>query len=189
MPKIFYHSAREAEFLFFMSPKLHIILIRLFFIVIFISATSVAYLLLPNEPTPHPRPPLFENGGENSATTTPTVILKPKAEESLKKNTEYFQTTTFSVNDQNYTLQFNAGENLLTAMRRLDNADDNFQFSGREYPSLGFFVEEINGIKNNPTNNEYWGYYINGKTATVGISLYILKLNDLIKWQYVANKF
>lgn len=201
-----------------MTSKFHTALIRLFFILIFASATAIAYILLPDTPIPHPRPPLFEKGGESDATTTPTVILRPKAEESLKVNntdndnvkgtfpitagqddksagttatsTENFQTATLTVSDQNYTLQFNAGENLLAAMRRLASSSNIlFNFNGKEYTGLGFFVEEINGLKNSPTENKFWIYYINNQLAKVGVSLYTLKPNDIINWKYENNKF
>lgn len=197
-----------------MTQKQNPLLVRLFFFLIFISATSAAYLLLPDEPPPHP--PLFENGGENI--TTSTVILRPHAEESLKSvsitnndvkgsfvktqddktitdttvstSTENFQTAALTVNDQNYTLQFNTGENLLTAMQRLmASSIAPFTFSGKEYTGLGFFVEEINGVKNSSSANGYWIYYVNGQTAKVGISNYLLKSDDIIKWKYEKNIF
>ena len=57
-------------------------------------------------------------------------------------------------------------------------------FSGKEYSSMGFFVEEINGVKNDNLAGKYWIYYINGQSAQVGISNYIIKPNDLIEWKY-----
>lgn len=63
-----------------------------------------------------------------------------------------------------------------------------FTFSGKEYSGLGFFVEEINGVKNNTQEGRYWIYYINGKKAQVGISSYILKPNDIIMWKYEPDE-
>jgi hypothetical protein len=60
-------------------------------------------------------------------------------------------------------------------------------FKGQDWPGLGFFVEEINGVKNAAGN--YWFYYINGKSAAVGITSYVLKANDIINWQYEKSKF
>lgn len=61
-------------------------------------------------------------------------------------------------------------------------------FSGKNYPDLGFFVEEINGIKNNLLGKN-WVYYINGQPARMGISNYKLKNNDIIEWKYEKKSF
>lgn len=58
--------------------------------------------------------------------------------------------------------------------------ESDFSFKGKEYSSLGYFVEEIN--RNKGTPGKYWIYYVNGKEASVGISKYILKNGDIIKW-------
>lgn len=61
-----------------------------------------------------------------------------------------------------------------------------FSLSTRNFGgSLGYFVEAINGTKN--TNDHVWIYYINGQKATVGISNYKLKSNDIISWNYEAS--
>ena len=193
-----------------MILKQNPLLIRLFFFLIFVSATSVAYLLLPNEPAPHPRPPLFEKGWGNDITTTSIVIptqvkefLSAKGgsasggkagnEEKTDSTTtplDNFQTASLTVNDQNYTLQFKPGENLLTAMRRLQTSSIKpFSFSGQEYAGLGFFVDSINDIKNNPSKNLYWIYYINEQSANIGVSFYLLKPEDIIKWKYENSTF
>jgi len=59
-----------------------------------------------------------------------------------------------------------------------------FTFSGKEYSGLGFFVEEINGVKNNTQEGRYWIYYINDKKAQAGVSNYIVQSNDIINWKY-----
>jgi len=62
-----------------------------------------------------------------------------------------------------------------------DDKKNNFNFNYKEYPSLGIFVDGINGVKNEP--NKYWIYYVNGKEAEVGVSNYILKDGDEILWK------
>jgi hypothetical protein len=62
-----------------------------------------------------------------------------------------------------------------------NNKENNFSFETKEYPSLGIFVEGINGI--NETPGKYWIYYVNGKEASIGISKYILKSGDVIFWK------
>lgn len=59
-----------------------------------------------------------------------------------------------------------------------------FSFKTKEFAGLGYFVEEINGVKQDTKAGKYWIYYINGESAKVGISNYILKPNDIIEWKY-----
>jgi hypothetical protein len=55
-------------------------------------------------------------------------------------------------------------------------------FRASDYPGLGFFVEEINGIKNG--QGKYWTLYVNGVYSNVGASSYELESGDRIEWRY-----
>lgn len=57
-----------------------------------------------------------------------------------------------------------------------------FLFKAKEYPGIGYFIEEINGIKNE--GGKYWTLYVNGKYSTVGASDYKLLDGDKIEWRY-----
>lgn len=58
-------------------------------------------------------------------------------------------------------------------------------FGGKEYSGLGFFIDEINGVKNNQGGNKkFWIYSVNGKKADVGVSQYRVKKGDIISWSY-----
>jgi len=59
-----------------------------------------------------------------------------------------------------------------------------FEFRGKNFWGMGFFVEEINGIAQNPKGKMYWIYYINGEKALVGVSQYVIQTNDVIEWKY-----
>ena len=71
--------------------------------------------------------------------------------------------------------------NTLKEQRKID-------FKGYDYSGLGFFVEEINGVKNDPAG-ENWIYYVNGQPAPVGVSYYKFKNNDTIEWKYEKKNF
>jgi len=112
------------------------------------------------------------------ANYTPTTVTTESAPEQL--------TATLKTSDRTYTLKFQPDTTLLEAMRQLTaRSEQPFMFSGKEYSSLGFFVDEINGIKNDPGNGKYWIYYINGQTAQIGISNYKLIQGDIIEWKYI----
>lgn len=59
-----------------------------------------------------------------------------------------------------------------------------FRFRRENFGELGFFIEEINGVAQNPKEGMYWIYYINGQKATVGVSNYKVQANDVIEWKY-----
>ncbi|MDD4901172.1 MAG: DUF4430 domain-containing protein [Patescibacteria group bacterium] len=81
-----------------------------------------------------------------------------------------------------YGAAVEAGGSVYDLMAALQQ-EKKINFQGQNYPGLGFFVTEINGIKNNPLG-ENWIYYVNGQPAKVGVSYYKLKNNDIVEWKY-----
>lgn len=59
-------------------------------------------------------------------------------------------------------------------------------FSGRQFSGVGFFVEEINGLKQDGKKGMYWIYAVNGEKAHVGVSSYVLKTGDRVTFTYEA---
>jgi hypothetical protein len=69
------------------------------------------------------------------------------------------------------------------------SAENNFTFLYQE-SSMGVFVDEIYGVKNDAASNKYWLYKINGELANVGASAQKVKAGDKILWYYgVAEGF
>lgn len=54
-----------------------------------------------------------------------------------------------------------------------------------EKSNVGVFVNSINGIENNVSDNIFWMFYVNDKMAGVGIGGYVLQDKDTIEWKYV----
>lgn len=109
---------------------------------------------------------------------TPTQIEAKLMFEVLKKEKE----VTLIVLDKKYTAQVGQGDSVYKIMKNLqNNKENNFSFNYKEYPSLGIFVDEINGIKGGI--GKYWIYYVNDKEPPVGVSKYILKEGDIINWK------
>ena len=69
---------------------------------------------------------------------------------------------------------------LMADLRKLGQ----ISFTERQFGGLGYFVESIEGLKNDNAGGRYWIYYINGAKATVGISQLQLKPGDRITWKY-----
>lgn len=55
-------------------------------------------------------------------------------------------------------------------------------YTSRAYPTLGSFLESIDGLKNQ--NGFYWMLYINGSSASVGMSHAQVVPGDRIEWRY-----
>ena len=116
----------------------------------------------------------------DTTTTTTEIIKKTDAKNEEIKNPI---NVTIEIIDKKYLLQLPDKSTAYDAIKQLADAKK-ITMTTKEYSSMGYFIEEINGIKNNNQTGEYWGYYINGKTAQLGASSYILKNNDLITWKY-----
>jgi hypothetical protein len=51
-----------------------------------------------------------------------------------------------------------------------------------------FFINAINNIKNGE-DDRYWQYYVNGKFADVGCSIYFLQDNDVVEWRFELSRW
>lgn len=181
-----------------MPKKLHPILVRLLAFFIFIAAASIAYLLIPDKQpaTPEQNIPITKTPNTE---TLPTANLKPapttnttnqpqptETQNSIPENL----TATLKVQDRAYTIYFQPTDTLFTAMQKLTaRSEQPFMFSGKEYSTLGYFVEEINGQKNNPETGKYWIYYTNDQPAKEGVSTHLLTEGETIEWKYENNTF
>lgn len=104
------------------------------------------------------------------ATQTPSLSLDKNIKVSLK------------VLNNKYNTEIKDGSTVYDLMTEIKNhKEKNFDFKYKEYPSLGIFIDEINGVKGG--NGKYWIYYVNNTEASVGASKYILKEGDSILWK------
>ena len=89
-------------------------------------------------------------------------------------------TATLAIGRNRYQIPANNSA-VLDAMNELSSTRD-FKFTGKDYPSLGFFVESINGKKN--ADGFYWILYVNGKSSDLGVSQAKIRAGDTIEWKY-----
>ena len=124
--------------------------------------------------------------GMTNEVTTDTEKIAP----NITTTAQQFLSAQMVVGDRTYQLRFTTGEKLIDTMKKLQAMSDQpFSMTTKEYAGMGKFVEDINGIKNNTTAGEYWGYYIDGISAQIGASSYILKEGDNIEWKYAKTTF
>lgn len=89
---------------------------------------------------------------------------------------------TLKTGETSYEVTIPQGSSVYDVMERAQA--QGFMFAGREFSGLGFFVEEIEGRRQNPKDRMYWIYYVNEKKAQVGVSLYIIEDNNVITFRY-----
>jgi hypothetical protein len=97
---------------------------------------------------------------------------------------------TMLISGAQYRTEMKPDSSVYDLMKNL-REQKKIDFSGHDYSGMGFFIEEINGVRNNPPNPLYqggsgknWLYYVNGRLASIGVSFYKLKNNDTIEWKY-----
>jgi hypothetical protein len=119
--------------------------------------------------------------GKNLITTTrPLSPERSNGEQASPLLHKEGAQATVSVGNTTIYLSFTPNTVFYDALLREKNAGK-ITFSGRNYPGLGFFVTDIGTLHSGDGKNLL--YYINGKEATVGVSLYKLKDGDIIEWK------
>ena len=115
-------------------------------------------------------------------TNTDVLPLQP-VDPSQGQEQQALTEATLAVGEKTYVLSLPEGSSVYDLMVQAHTTSD-FQFRGQEFPGLGFFIQEINGLEQSPRLGKYWIYYINGKKAEVGISAYTVNNHDIILWNY-----
>ena len=59
-------------------------------------------------------------------------------------------------------------------------------FDHKNYSTMGELVTQI-GLKKNGEENKYWQFWVNDEYAKVGVSAYIVKVGDKIKWKFTND--
>lgn len=148
---------------------------------------------------PIPAPTVFETpSGESPEVKPPEIEVKPQSQPSARTPQTRTATTTnapkavyspapnftLSVAGSSYAAFAPSGSTVFNAMKVLASTSD-FAFTGKDYPSLGFFVESVNGQKAESGHN--WILYVNGTLSGTGASQTTLKAGDAIEWRYEKN--
>ena len=114
-----------------------------------------------------------------------TNIHKNNSRVEVRHSTSGINTennVTLNANNITYRVRFSGDQTVYDIMNILaSEKTKNFSFKAKEYPRLGYFVEEINSVKGG--QGKYWIYTVNDEEASVGISQYILHSGDIINWE------
>jgi len=118
------------------------------------------------------------------ATTTPAETAdndaQGKPEEINLAETEY----KLIIAGKEISVALPVGDHNVFDLMTVAKKQGKVSFNGSNYSGIGFFVEEIDGIRNDPKNNLFWFYYVNGRKAGVGITGYILREGDEVEWKF-----
>ena len=88
---------------------------------------------------------------------------------------------TLKAGTKTYSAHIEKSESVLDLMRSLVSTSS-FTFTGKDYPSLGFFVESIDGKRNG--DGKYWILYVNGKSSDLGASNATIHAGDTVEWRF-----
>jgi len=89
--------------------------------------------------------------------------------------------TILEINGIRYESEISGQMSVYDFMTQLRN-EEKITFKEKNYPGMGKFIEEINGIKGN--GEKYWIYYVNDKKAEIGVSNYQINIGDIVSWKY-----
>jgi hypothetical protein len=107
----------------------------------------------------------------------------------IKKETEEtYLNYSLILDSKKITGIFLEGDSLYESLS-LMKEKDLINFEEKNFSGLGSYIYSIEGISENRRNGEYWIYYVNNKKANVGVSNYLLKEKDEIRWHLENNTY
>ncbi len=90
---------------------------------------------------------------------------------------------TLIVEGTSYELRVIPGSSVYDVMKQAQTIKG-LEFTGKDFSGIGYFVEEINGKRQDLSNRHFWIYYVNDQKAKAGISSVFVDNQDIIEWKY-----
>lgn len=123
---------------------------------------------------------------KEAVSSTAPQFINPAPASPAEKSAEEKISIEFKAGDEIYQISISKGSSVYDVMTDLSvSSIKPFVFEAENYPSLGYFVKSINGIKN--SGGYYWTLYVNSKYSNIGASQYKLKEGDRVEWKYQNN--
>ncbi|MFA6486186.1 MAG: DUF4430 domain-containing protein [Candidatus Magasanikbacteria bacterium] len=130
------------------------------------------------------------DSGKKNSSVLPSLPADKAQNDNIPTKQQLMISTVINVGTTTYPLSIAPSTTIYDAMRQLQiDSRQPFLFSAKLFSGMGYFVDEINGIKNNPNTNQYWILFINGRSSAVGASAYFINEGDVINWKYVTPEF
>jgi hypothetical protein len=143
-----------------------------------IAVGFLAFFQLRSAPVAPPLPkrepmPIVSTEVPEQKTITSAPVAKPEKEALLSG--------TIIIGAKRLELSFVKGTSLYDVL--VDQQKQNkILMEGKNFENLGFFVSRLDDLRDGD-NNKHLVYYINGQSASTGISSYILQDKDTILWK------
>lgn len=118
--------------------------------------------------------------------TPPAPLVSVSASTVANSPEQKSAKATLEAGTSTYSLPLSTNETVENLMQYAASTT-NFRYTGKEYPSMGLFVESINGRKN--TGGMGWFLYVNGTSSELGASSVIVHPGDTIEWRYEQNHY
>jgi len=133
--------------------------------------------------------PQSEPHPQNAQPVSPPPAIAPTdSTTSTATNTEKNElpnAATLTVHGKTHTASVHEEDGTVYEFMNALTRVSDFTFSGKDFGAgLGYFVESINGIKNDRKKGRYWIFYKNGQKAKQGISQTPIHVGDNITWSY-----
>ena len=58
-----------------------------------------------------------------------------------------------------------------------------------QFKDMGIFVESINNVKNDISNDAWWHYWVNNKYGNIAADKLQLQNGDVVEWKFIKDKF
>ena len=176
----------------------HLIIIFILFLLTTLGGGAAVFLIKekdqiaddgPSAQTEKPVQPIISDAAEATAPPLKQIVEPEKIAipELVSASAEEKIKVVMIINGVKYEAGVKPGSSVYDLMNLL-KVENKIDFKGKNYLELGFFIEEINGEKNNPIGKN-WVYYINGRPAQAGVSNYLIKADDIIEWKYEKKSF
>ena len=82
-----------------------------------------------------------------------------------------------------------SGEKTVFDLLKKVTEENNLEFSFKEYPDLGVFVESIDNMGSDPKSNKWWQYWVNNEYAQLEAGSFFLEDGDTVEWKYIESQF
>lgn len=148
-----------------------IILIPIIFYLFIKSNNEDIPIIIPDEYTHSEK--VIEPQKEINPAALKTNLIEEIKEDNLIK-------IQLTVEGKIYNTSIQEGQTVFEVMKKIEEENQDFSFKYTEHKGMGSFVTTINGLEGVP--GKYWIYYVNGDKPSVGVSRFVLKDSDIIKW-------
>jgi len=111
----------------------------------------------------------------------------PVAANNEKKNIRVTLAIDSGIRKREFPMEVEENGTVFELLKKA-SSKHSFSFGYSNNAAYGVFVEELDGVSNNPSASKFWLYYVNGKYASLGASSQKISEGDVILWRYENSR-